>query len=119
MFYALHADLSRSLQPPVIGAGEQIRPPQPPSRENDNPASSDQRSTEPAPTAAEQINADEARAEAERKRYEVYEKPSIERHLTSYTGWLAIATVALSVVAAVQACLFVWQLGLMLEGMRD
>jgi hypothetical protein len=119
MFYALHADLSRPLQPPAISAREQIGPPQTPPRENDKPAASDQRGTEPAPTASEQINADEARAEAERKRYEIYEKSFIERRLTSYTGWLAIATFVLSIVAAVQVCLFVWQLSLMRGGIQD
>jgi hypothetical protein len=75
--------------------------------------------TQPPAMSSQQPNSIEEQAEANRKRYEIYEKSTVERNLTVYTGWLAITTVALAVVAAVQAGLFLWQLGLMREGITD
>ncbi|MCP1844036.1 hypothetical protein J2R78_007003 [Bradyrhizobium sp. USDA 4538] len=61
----------------------------------------------------------EGTPEAERQEEERREKASNERGLVLATWILALVTGLLFLAAAIQAGLFVWQLGYMREGMKD
>jgi hypothetical protein len=57
--------------------------------------------------------------EAEAERKERDDRAAAERDLTSYSGYLALATCGLVFVAVVQAGFFVWQLILLNRSVRD
>jgi hypothetical protein len=60
-----------------------------------------------------------SQTEADQTEKDRREHAANERGLTEYTGHLAIFTLLLVLIAGVQASLFVWQLWLMREGVRD
>ncbi|WP_166294416.1 hypothetical protein [Bradyrhizobium sp. 2S1] len=65
------------------------------------------------------MSAKEGTPEAERQEEERREKAANERGLVVATWILALVTGLLFLAAAIQAGLFVWQLGYMREGMKD
>ena len=105
---------------PNPSGGVQVQPPKPQRAQGKKAAQTDQRGTENAPLVVKGFPPPaKSHDETDREQKERDEKTANERGLTVYTGYLAILTGGLVVVAFIQACLFLWQLSLMRAGAKD
>jgi hypothetical protein len=102
--------------------GQSKRPPsssEAASKQNTQTTTSDQRGTENMPLAVKILPGEKTTADTAKEKYEAEEKPSLDRALSAYTGWLAIFTAALFFAAAIQVGLFLWQLRLIQAASKD
>ena len=83
------------------------------------PATEEQRGTEKVPFVIKSIPAEQTPQRAEESKKEREAKAANEWGLTFYTGLLAIFTFCLVAVGGVQVGLFVWQLRLIRDSLRD
>jgi hypothetical protein len=102
--------------------GQSKQPPShsnPPSKQNTQTAAPDQRGTDQMPLTVKILPGEKTHAETAKEKYESDEKPSIDRALSTYTGWLAVFTATLFFAAAIQVGLFYWQLRLIKDAAKD
>jgi hypothetical protein len=79
----------------------------------------EQRGTEKEPFVVRVLPSEEAQAETAIHKQETDEKAKNDVDLTRYTGWLALITAFLFIVAIIQAGLFYWQLVLIRGSLGD
>jgi len=77
------------------------------------------RGTDQSPVAVKVISTPDAKAENAEERERRITHEANEQSLSDYTRLLAYGTFGLALVAAIQAGLFVWQLGYMRKGLVD
>jgi hypothetical protein len=107
-------------QEPDPSRGKEIHHPKAQAAKAKPEAGNDHRGTEAAPLVIKGFPpSPQSPEEAARNAKERDEKASNERALTLYTGALALITLGLLAVAAVQAGLFLWQLTLMKQSTAD
>jgi|GEM_PF-4815863 len=105
---------SWSQQPPTVSQPEQPKP-----TEQKANAKQDQSGSEEVPLFVKIVPTERTEADIQQARQEASNSANNERDLTWWTMALVFATLSLAAVAAVQACLFVWQLWIMRAGMHD
>jgi hypothetical protein len=79
----------------------------------------DARGTPSQPLAVSVIPAPKSAEDLEKEGYERGEKRNLDRGMTAYTGYVAVLTVGLLVVAAAQALMFYYQLRIMAKSLGD